>query len=73
MVCVNLKTESLLLHVICRLLSTAKVLRELFCAILQITLRFLKFTLALVTSDNMQVSLYEALSPGICLTRASVT
>ena len=42
-------------------------------AILQITLRFLKFTLALVTSDNTQVRLYKTLSPGICLTGASVT
>ena len=42
-------------------------------AILQITLRSLKFVLALVTSDNKQVSIYETLSPGICLRRASVT
>ena len=42
-------------------------------AILQVTLRSIKFKLALVTSDNTQVSIYETLSPGICLTRASVT
>ena len=41
-------------------------------AILQVTLRSLKFTLALVTSENTQVSIYETLGPGICLTRASV-
>ena len=42
-------------------------------AILQVTLRSLKFKLALVTSENTQVNIYETLSPGICLTRASVT
>ena len=42
-------------------------------AILQVTLRSLKFTLALVTSENTHVRLYETLSPGICLTRDSVT
>ena len=42
-------------------------------AILQITLRILKFKLSLVTSENTQVSIYKTLSPRICLTRASVT
>ena len=44
-----------LLHVICRLYSTARGLREVF-AILQIT--FLEFRLALVTPENTQVSIY---------------
>ena len=71
---VYLTIKNRLLHVICRLLSTARGLREVFCVRnLQITLRSLKFTLALVTSENTQVSIYETLSPGICLTRASVT
>ena len=42
-------------------------------AILQITLRSLKFRLALVTPENTQVSIYGTLRPEICLTRASVT
>ena len=71
---VYLTIKNRLLHVICRLLSTARGLREVFVsAILQITFRSLKFKLPLVTSENTQVSIYETLSPGICLTRASVT
>ena len=75
---VYLAIKNRLLHVICTLLSTARGLREVFVfAILQIMSRILKFKLALVTSDNTQVSIFETLSPGICsrnlLTRASVT
>ena len=73
---VYLAIKSRLLHVICRLYSAARGLRKVFVfAILQITLKSLKFTcrLALVTSENTQVSIYGTLRPGICLTRASVT
>ena len=44
---VNLTIESYLLHVIYRLLGNARGF-----AILQITLRSLKFSLSLVTSEN---------------------
>ena len=48
--------------------------RELFCVCnFADYVKVPQIWLALVTSDNMQVSLCETLSPGICLTRASVT
>ena len=64
--------KSRLLHVICRLYCTTRGLREVFC-VCNFALRSLKFTLALVTPENTQVSIYETLSPGIRLMRASVT
>ena len=71
---VYLTIKNRLLHVICRLLSTARGLREVFCVCnFADYVKALKFTLALVTSENTQVSIYKRLSPGICLTRASVT
>ena len=66
---VYLTIKNRLLHVIYRLLSTARGLREVFCVRnFADYVRSLKFTLALVTSENTQVSIYETLSPGICLT-----
>ena len=71
---VYLAIKNRLLHVFVDCLALREVCGRYFViATLQITLRSIKFKLALVTSDNTQVSIYETLSPGICLTRASVT
>ena len=72
---VYLAIKRRLLHVNCRLYIALREVcgRYFVFAILQVTLRSLKFKLALVTPENTQVSICRTLRPGICLTRASVT
>ena len=69
---VYLAIKNRLLHVICRLLSTARGLREVFCVC-----NFADYVKVpqIWSHQITQISkhIYETLSPGICLTRASVT